>query len=106
MFDWNRVLVVLIVLGLVLSGLAYAEKQRAQSDKSGTVRFLSAYDVITISADTAIAKGILGISPETDVIVYFGTDTTNDFQLNAGDIFGVHQSYDVKLKTETVCLVF
>lgn len=102
----------LIALSLVLLmvGTAWAIQQTANSDAGQRVHVVSAYDVTTIAADTAIGdwanRTIMAITPETDVNVYFGTDTTNDFEVLAGTLFAINPGYDVKLKTATVCLVF
>ena len=103
----KTVLWLILLLALLLGSMVWAaDKQRAQSDLSGQVRYMAAYDIITITANTAIAKGILAIVPETDVNVYFGTDTANDYLIKADASFAIHQDRDVKLKTNTVCLVF
>ena len=101
----KKLIIILIIMGAF--GFAYAQdKQIAEKDADHKLYWVSAYDVVTIAADTAITKGIVAITPETDVNVYFGTDDTNDFLVTAGTLFAVNQNYDVKLKTNTVCLVY
>ena len=81
-------------------------KQGAVSDASYQSWWVPAYGVATIAADTAISKNVHAIAPETDVQVYFNTDSVNAFTITAGTLFAVHPGQDVKLKTETVCLLF
>jgi len=102
----KRFIFISLILAVVFGTVYAQDRQIATSDADRKVYWVPPYDITTITANTAITKGILAITPETDVNVYFGTDTTNDFLLEAYCVFAIDQSKDVKLKTETVCLVY
>ena len=101
----KKLIIIAVILGIFSVGYALSIKT-ADHDANSVLHWMAAYDVTTITANTAITKGIVAITPETDVNVYFGTDTANDYLISAGTLFAVNQKYDVKLKTNTVCLVY
>ena len=101
----------LVILALLLATVVIAATpQSYHSDARGGVKFIPAFDCITISADTAITSSdgtqILAIAPAEDVNVYFGTDTTDKFPITAGQTFAINPNVDVKLDAEVKCLVF
>lgn len=78
----------------------------ASSDQRGKVHWVAASGIETIAADTAIEKGIVAICPESNVNIYFGTESGTTFPLLAGVVFAVSQQATVKLDAETKCLVW
>ena len=90
--------------------LLVAAYQGSDLDEYNRLFWLSPYDITTLTADTEIDSfggiEITAITPETDVEFYYGTDTTNDFLLEAGTTLTIKKGVVVKLKTNTVCLVY